>query len=495
MFCKTPILDEIWAVPHAAAGTGFALTMCIKGNAMHTPFSHFDTNLLRKYDRPGPRYTSYPTAPMFNREFTHEHFWQEILATNSDSSSDLSLYFHFPFCDTLCYFCGCTMVVTHDRNRIQEYLEYLKKEIDLVAPLLSSNRKVVQIHWGGGTPTHLSPEQILDIAGYIRQSFNIHPDAEMSVEIDPRELTQRHLGVLRHVGFNRMSLGVQDFDPRVQEAVNRVQPESLTLNVLKWAEALQFESVNIDLIYGLPFQTAGSFKDTLLKVLRFNPDRLAVFNYAHVPWLKPHQKLIRAEDLPGVEEKLAILLTTIDVMGAHGYEYIGMDHFARPSDELAVARKERTLYRNFQGYSTKAGADLYGFGMSSISHLQHIYAQNAKSLPEYYAALDQGRLATVAGYRMTADDVVRRHVIMRLMCDLDLDIATVEECFGIEFDSYFAASLALLRPLEEDGLVVVTPETIAVTETGRLLLRNIAMCFDAYIDTMAQEKRVFSRTV
>jgi oxygen-independent coproporphyrinogen-3 oxidase len=463
---------------------------------MPNPSLSVDLGLLRKYDRPGPRYTSYPTAPLFSPSFTAADFKQEILNTNGpDATSDISLYFHFPFCDTLCYFCGCTMMVTRDRSRIEEYLRYLKKEIDMIAPLIGKRRNVTQLHWGGGTPTHLSPEQILDIGQYIKASFNIDPEVEMSVEIDPRELTQKHLGTLRHVGFERMSMGVQDFDERVQESVNRIQPEEMSLRVFKWAEALDFESINIDLIYGLPFQTLESFKTTVEKVVHLNPERIAVFNYAHVPWLKPHQKLIRQEDLPTPEEKLEILKMTIELLTSHGYEYIGMDHFAKPTDELTLAQKEKTLYRNFQGYSTKSGADLYGFGMSSISHFQNIYAQNEKTLQEYYKAIDAGRLATHVGYRMTHDDHVRKYVIMRLMCDLELDKYAVEQKFEIDFDTYFRSSLEQLQQFSDDGLLELSAEKIIIVGAGRLLLRNIAMCFDAYLDRLSKEKPVFSRTV
>jgi oxygen-independent coproporphyrinogen-3 oxidase len=463
---------------------------------MGSQFSHIDLGFLKKYDRPGPRYTSYPTAPIFSHAFTASDFDAEIRATNTpEANTDISLYFHFPFCDTLCFFCGCTMLVTRDRFRIETYLSYLKREIALVAPVLAPRRKVVQIHWGGGTPTHLSPAQIRDIAGYIRSSFHIAPDAEMSVEIDPRELTREHLEALRGAGFNRMSMGVQDFNPQVQEAVNRVQPESMTRNVFSWAGELGFTSINVDLIYGLPFQTVHSFEETVRKVVEMSPDRIAVFNYAHVPWMKPHQKLIHPEDLPTAEQKLDILKMTIERLSSGGYEYIGMDHFAKPDDELARAQREKTLYRNFQGYSTKSGADLYGFGMSSISHFENIYAQNAKTLPDYYASLDEDLLATHLGYRMTPDDRVRKFVIMRLMCDLELDTAAVERRFNIRFDEYFSRSLDALGQFVDDGLVQIAPGRIRILGAGRLLLRNIAMCFDAYLDSMASAKPVFSRTV
>ncbi len=458
--------------------------------------SHIDVGLLKKYDRPGPRYTSYPTAPLFSPAFTAADFHDEIVATNGpDASPDLSLYFHFPFCDTLCYFCGCTMLVTRDRKRIDEYNRYLQKEIALVAPLIAPHRQVTQLHWGGGTPTHLSPDQIVAIARAIRSAFRVAPDAETGVEVDPRELDRRHLEALREAGFNRMSMGIQDFDPHVQAAVNRIQPEEVSHRVYSWARELGFTSINVDLMYGLPFQTLASFEQTIRTIIGFDPNRIAVFNYAHVPWLKPHQKLIGKDDLPSPEVKLDMLKMTIEMLTAHGYEYIGMDHFAKPDDELARARQAHTLYRNFQGYSTRAGADLYGFGMSSISHFQNIYAQNTKNLPEYYKALDGGRHATHVGYRMTADDHLRKHVIMRLMCDLELDFAAVERKFGIAFSVEFAPALAQLKPLEADGLLEVSDRGIRIIGPGRLLLRNIAMCFDAYLERLTREKPIFSRTV
>lgn len=463
---------------------------------MSSPFSTIDVELLRKYDRPGPRYTSYPTAPLFRPSFTASDYHAEILATNGvTADGEISLYLHFPFCDTLCYFCGCTMLVTRDRHRIDDYIAYLKREIDLLAPLIAPNRVVTQLHWGGGTPTHLSPEQILDIAAYTRSRFRFAPDAEASVEVDPRELERRHMEALREAGFNRMSMGVQDFDPDVQAAVNRIQPEWVSRQVHAWAMDLGFHSINIDLMYGLPYQTMESFERTLDMVVTYNPNRIAMFNYAHVPWLKPHQRLIHEEDLPTPERKLDILKMAIERLTDAGYEYIGMDHFSRPDDELAVAQRTKTLYRNFQGYSTRAGADLYGLGMSSISHFRNTYAQNSKTLPEYYKALDEGRFATHVGYRMTDDDHLRKHVIMRLMCDLELDISSVEKQFGIIFEEYFDESLKSLKPLEEDGLVAVEPDRIRIVGPGRLLLRNVAMCFDAYLESMTREKPIFSRTV
>jgi len=463
---------------------------------MGSLISNVDIHLLKKYDRPGPRYTSYPTAPLFSTAFTAEDFAAEIAATNTaDSRAGVSLYFHLPFCDTLCYFCGCTMLVTRNRDRIADYLRYLKREITTIAPRLASDRRVVQLHWGGGTPTHLTPDEIRDLGDHINTSFTIADDCERSVEIDPREMGKEHLEALRDVGFNRMSMGVQDFDPRVQEAVNRIQPETITRRIYNWARELGFTSVNLDLIYGLPFQTPGSFATTVDKVAEFGPDRVAVFNYAHVPWLKPHQKLIPVEHLPGAEQKLAVLKMTIENLCGHGYEYIGMDHFARPEDELARAQKQKTLYRNFQGYSTRSGADLYGFGMSSISHFQAIYAQNEKGLTEYFAALDAGRLATHVGYRMNEDDRIRKTVIMRLMCDLELDTISIERQYGMRFEEYFTKALESLQEFVADGLVTLEPGRITIVGAGRLLLRNIAMCFDAYLDNIGKSRPIFSRTV
>jgi len=463
---------------------------------MEGAIANIDVSLLKKYDRPGPRYTSYPTAPLFTPAFTADDFRREIIATNTpDASPDLSLYFHFPFCDTLCYFCGCTMLVTRDRKRIEEYNGYLQKEMALVAPLIAPHRQATQLHWGGGTPSYLSPDQIVSIAGAIRAAFPIAADAEASVEIDPRELARPHLEALRQAGFNRMSMGIQDFDPHVQAAVNRVQPPEVSRQVYTWARELGFTSVNLDLMYGLPFQTLASFERTVHDIIAYDADRIAVFNYAHVPWLKPHQRLIRPEDLPSPELKLDMLKMTIEMLTQNGYEYIGMDHFAKPDDELSRARAARTLYRNFQGYSTRAGADLYGFGMSSISHFRNVYAQNTKNLPEYYRALDAGRHATHLGYRMTGDDHLRKFVIMRLMCDLELEFATVEQKFRIDFLKVFARALEELKPLASDGLVELSDSGIRVVGPGRLLLRNIAMCFDAYLERLTREKPIFSRTV
>ena len=455
-----------------------------------------DVRLLRKYSVAGPRYTSYPSAPLFSEKFPTSGFLDEIRSTNRPGADGpISVYVHLPFCDTLCYFCGCTMKVTHDLTQITAYNQYLKKEIDVVAPMILSSRKVVQLHWGGGTPSYLSPEDIRDLGLFLRSRFNYADDIEAGVEIDPRGLTRAHMEAFRESGFNRVSMGVQDFNPEVQKAVNRIQPESITRDAVAWSRELGFGSINIDLIYGLPHQTVDSFAETVDRVIELSPDRLAVFNYAHVPWLKPHQKVLDEKALPSPETKLEIFGMTFDRLLAAGYENIGMDHFAKPKDELALARRNGTLYRNFQGYSTKAGSDLYAFGMSAISLVGGVYHQNVKSVWDYYGRLDAGEIPTHAGYRMTADDVIRREVIMRIMCDNEVMKADVAGRFGIDFDSYFADALPRLEKFTADRLLELRPDRIVITPAGRLIVRNIAMCFDPYLEAMQKEKRIFSKTV
>lgn len=454
-----------------------------------------DLTKFKKYDKPGPRYTSYPTAPQFNESFTHEDYLNEIVKTNYGSNlPELSLYFHLPYCDTLCYFCGCNMIITRNRERIKEYIKYLKKEIDLTRTYLLTDRKVAQHHWGGGTPTHLNPDEINELAGYIKESFNFRENAEVSCEIDPRELTRAHLEALRNNGFNRISMGVQDFNDKVQKAVNRIQPEDITRQAVQWIRELDYHSINLDLIYGLPFQTVDTFADTVDKIIDINPDRIAVFNYAHVPWMKKHMALIHPEDIPAAEIKLEILKMTIEKLVNAGYEFIGMDHFAKPDDELAIAMREKKLYRNFQGYSTNAGADLYAMGITSISQLKNIYAQNYKTEKEYYNSLDNEKLPTAKGYQLTEDDHLRREVIMRLMCDFELDFNKIENQFKIDFKEYFAWGLNNLKEMQADDLVEISDGGIKVKNMGRMLIRNIAINFDGYIERK-EDTAKYSRTV
>ncbi len=456
---------------------------------------NINLDIIRKYDKPGPRYTSYPTAPQFNESFTAEHYLDEIVASNKRlNPSDLSLYFHLPYCDTLCYFCGCNMVITRNRSRVSEYISYIKKEIDLLRGYLLTTRQVGQLHWGGGTPTHLSPDEINDLASYIQTSFSFKSDAENSCEIDPRGLSKEHLVALRQNGFNRISMGVQDFNIKVQEAVNRIQPESLTRQVVSWVRELGFDSINLDLIYGLPFQTAESFADTVDKIIDISPDRIAVFNYAHVPWMKKHMALIKEEDIPPADVKLSILKSTIEKLVNAGYEFIGMDHFAKPNDELSIALKEKKLYRNFQGYSTRSGLDLYAFGITGISQLENIYAQNFRTEKEYYQSLDSEVLPIAKGYTLSQDDHIRRYVIMKLMCDFELDFKNVEDKFGIDFKEYFKWGLDNLANFQAEGLVNIANNKIEVIEMGQLLIRNIAINFDGYIEKKIDSAR-YSKTL
>ena len=459
-------------------------------------FKEIDIDVLKKFNQPGPRYTSYPTAPLFSPEFTAEDFKNEIVNTNSEAnSSDLSLYFHFPFCESLCYFCGCNMMVSRDRRLIREYNEYLKKEIDLITPIISKRRKVSQMHWGGGTPSYLFPEEIRDIGAFIKSKFDFAEDIEASVEIDPRGLTFEHMQAFREIGFNRTSFGVQDFNLQVQEAINRVQSEEITRQTVEWARELGFKSVNLDLIYGLPFQTLNSFAETVEKIIDISPNRIAVFNYAHVPWLKKHQNVILAESLPSPDERLNIFKMTIEKLMNAGYAYIGLDHFAKPDDELAIAQKNNTLYRNFQGYSTKAGCDVYAFGLSAISQFQNIYAQNLKNLKDYYKRVDEGFAATNVGYQMTFDDHVRKETIMQLMCHLEIDKRDIEAKFNIDFEDYFTEDIKKLDVFIADGLLESDVDKIKIAGSGILIIRNVAMCFDAYLEKMMKEKPVFSKTV
>ncbi len=453
---------------------------------------HVDLELIKKYNVPGPRYTSYPPATQFAGHFSTDTLLGKV-RENNQTERDLSLYFHLPFCRSLCWYCGCTTVITTQQGQSAKYLDYLEKELALIAPLLNPKRKVVQLHFGGGTPTFLKPDEIRALGKMIHSRFALAPDAEAAVEIDPRELTREHLSALREIGFNRASIGVQDNDPVVQQSVHRIQPFALTKTVVDWIRDAGFSSLNIDLIYGLPCQTPGSFARTLDEVLELRPDRFAVFNYAHVPWMKPAQRILQAEALPSPETKLELLKLTIEKLTSEDYVYIGMDHFARTGDELAEAQRQKTLQRNFQGYSTRAGTDIYAFGMSSISQTDGLYWQNLKELPAYYAALDEGKLPVTKGYVLTADDRVRRQTIMRLMCDLELDYAAMSAALDLDFADYFSAELDSLDDLEADGLVIKTPNGLIVTDLGRLLIRNIAMRFDAYLPLRKQDR--FSKTV
>lgn len=453
-----------------------------------------DLALIQKYNVPGPRYTSYPPATRFTDQITWPDLAEEILQNNG-TDRDLSLYYHIPFCETLCWFCGCNSVITLQHSQGTTYVDYLKREMAQMCTLLNPRRKVVQLHFGGGSPTFLTPDEIRTLGNAILDRFRLADNVEAGVEIDPRRLTRDHLTALREVGFNRASLGVQDFDPQVMQAVHRIQPQEMTEEVIDWIREAGFKSLNVDLIYGLPFQTLATFERTLNRTIELGPDRLAVFNYAHVPWIKPSQKIFEKRAvLPAPETKLHLLkLVTEKLTGEGGYVYIGMDHFARPTDELAVAQHNKTLQRNFQGYSTHGGADIYAFGMSSISQTDNVYWQNHKDLPAYYAALDGGQTPFHKGYFVTEDDKIRRQTIMQLMCNLELDYLTMSQRLGINFAEYFAHELDSLADMQADGLVRSTTDGLHVTDLGRLLIRNIAMRFDAYLPKEAERR--FSRTI
>ncbi|MRJ02772.1 MAG: oxygen-independent coproporphyrinogen III oxidase [Epsilonproteobacteria bacterium] len=453
-----------------------------------------DFEKFKKYSRPGPRYTSYPTAVEFSEEFSYNQYLERLHSQKRETP--LSLYFHLPFCRSACYFCGCNVVFTSKEEKKERYIDYLKRELRLLTREIESSRSVIQLHFGGGTPTFFSPGQLEEIISAIKESFpNWSGDAEVSCEIDPRFLTRDHMEVLARGGFNRVSFGVQDFDPRVQEAVHRIQSLEETARAVELAREYGMESVNIDLIYGLPFQTLESFQRTLELTLGLDPDRLAVFNYAHVPWLKKTMRKIDETTLPSPDLKLAILKYTIDFLTSHGYKMIGMDHFAKPDDELFKAIEKGELHRNFQGYTTKGGADLIGIGLTSIGEGEDYYAQNYKEMGRYEEAIDNGRLPYHRGVLLTRDDKIRKMVIMELMANFKLHIPKVEEEFGIDFREYFADSLKELEEFEREGLVEITPETIRVSETGTLLIRNIVMPFDAYMKRHGEGKKVFSKTV
>lgn len=455
-----------------------------------------DLDLVKKYDTPGPRYTSYPTVPYFHTGIGESEYSAHIKKDNvAQKKRDLSVYFHLPFCRSLCYFCGCNSFVSRDPVKMDEYITFLEKEIEMLRPLIDQDRPIAQMHWGGGTPSHFRPQQIQRLGEIIHHYFPFKKDAQVGLEIDPRGMSRDHFVVLHELGFNRCSMGVQDFNPQVQKAVHRIQPEDITRQALEWARELHFDSMNIDLMYGLPFQTVETFAETVAKVIPMEPDRLAVFNYAHLPSIFKHQRLVKNETLPTSETKLALLKNTVEQLIDAGYVYIGMDHFAKPEDELTLAMKNGTLYRNFQGYSTHAGLDLFAFGMSSISMLSDLYVQNHKTLKEYYKPLGSGRLPVLRGIKLTTDDILRRDVITTLMCNFRLHISRIEKKYDIQFNDYFSNSLESLQSFEEDELLSLESDNITIRPKGRLLIRNIAMAFDAYLHKTSTEKPHFSRTV
>ena len=454
---------------------------------MHAPTS-YDAELLSRYDRPGPRYTSYPTAPQFTTEFGEAQLREAVLASNGDPiPRRLSLYVHVPFCTSPCFYCGCNRIITRDKARGEAYLARLYREVDLVARLFDRDREVIQLHFGGGTPNFLSPAQLGEVVDTLRRhfSFSASPDRDISIELDPRAVTAADVAQLATIGFDRASLGVQDFDPTVQAAVNRIQSIEETREVVEACHAHGFRSVNIDLIYGLPMQTAEGFSRTLDTVVGMRPGRLAVYGYAHLPELFKPQRRIDANDLPDAATRLELLQLAISRLTAAGYVYIGMDHFALPDDDLAQAQARGGLHRNFMGYTTHADSDLVGLGVSAISHIGDSFSQNPRDLPSWQVALDEGRLPVFRGMRLSEDDQLRADLIQALMCQGEVPVAALERRYAIDFREYFADSLAQLRPLVDDGLVRLDRGRLAVTSRGRLLLRNIAMCFDRYLQQPA----------
>ncbi len=453
-----------------------------------------DFKKFEKYSKPGPRYTSYPTAPEFRDDFSQENLVNYY--KNQDDNRNLSLYIHLPFCRSACYFCGCNVIFTSKEDKKVRYLEYLKKELDLLKEQLNTSRIVSQMHFGGGTPTYFSPEQLDEVITMLKTTFpNFASDAEVSCEVDPRFFTKEHMAVLKKGGCNRLSFGVQDLDEEVQKTIHRIQPYETTQNVMQIARDAGINSINIDLIYGLPHQNRKTFHETVKQILTLNPDRLAVFNYAHVPWLMKTMRKFDESTFAPPSEKLVILKDTIDFFTKNGYKMVGMDHFAKPEDELFKAIEKGELHRNFQGYTTKGGADLIGIGVTSIGNGVDYYAQNFKDLKQYEEALDNGNLPVFKGYMLSEDDILRQFVIMELMSNFSLNIPRVEEKFGINFYEYFKEDLSALDEFIEAELVSIKDGKILVTQTGTMLIRNICMPFDAYLKKVPENKRRFSKTI
>jgi len=449
---------------------------------------------VTRYNRPGPRYTSYPTAPVWNDSYGPSNFEAAMQAAES-KRSPVSLYMHLPFCESLCLFCACNVIIKKDKSVAPPYLSILKKEIDHIASRVSRDRQVSQFHWGGGTPTYLSPEQIEDLFEYTRERFTFAPDAEIGIEVDPRVTSRAHMEVVRKMGFNRLSMGIQDFKEDVQKAIHRIQPYEQTRDLIATARELGFDSINVDLIYGLPYQTAESFAHTVEQIVGLSPDRIAMFSYAHVPWLKKQQGSFVAH-LPEGMKKFDIFRSGLLKFLEAGYLYIGMDHFAKENDELAVSQRNRTLHRNFQGYTTKAGADLYGMGITAISGIQETYAQNHRDLPSWEKSVQERGVATMRGYLLSQDDIIRREVISRLLCHTVIVKDEISKQFGINFDEYFAPELEHLKMPQADGLVVMNDKEIRTAWLGRIFIRNLAMVFDPYLEKQQLAARpLFSKTL
>jgi oxygen-independent coproporphyrinogen-3 oxidase len=456
----------------------------------------FKPDLIKRYDKAGPRYTSYPTANLFHDEFTSDDYRAAVERSNNElEPKPLSLYFHIPFCDTVCFYCACNKIVTKMRDRATPYLEHLYREIEMQGELYARSRPVDQLHWGGGTPTFLNQDQMRSLMEKTGQHFTLmdNDQGEYSIEIDPREIDPEGVHFLREIGFNRMSLGIQDFDPKVQKAVNRIQSEEITFAAIDAAREAKFKSVSVDLIYGLPFQSVDSFLVTLEKTMQARPDRFSVFNYAHLPTLFMPQRRINEEDLPSAAEKLEILQSVIHYLTEQGYVYVGMDHFARPDDELVIAQDKGLLYRNFQGYSTHADCDMVAMGVTAISQVNDIYSQNVRDEESYYKMIDDGKLPLMRGLRLTADDMLRRELITQLICNFKIDINQFMTTQGIDFGQYFEDEIEQLKIMQDDGLLKIDRDAITILPPGRLLIRNICMTFDAHLND--NQKNRFSKVI
>lgn len=454
----------------------------------------FDVSILKKYDKAGPRYTSYPTAPVFHEDYNADCYVEDLQAR--DPKRGISLYVHLPYCDTLCYFCGCNMKVDNDRSVVSSYLDLLEKEILATKKHISSESKIKQLHWGGGTPTHLTPAEIQRLGGFLREQFDFADDAECGVEIDPRALTEDSIVALKDVGFTRASMGLQDFDPDVQKAVNRVHDYELVSEVVGWIKNNGFSSLNLDLMYGLPLQTVDTFRKTLEMCSKLEVERFAVFNYAHLPAMIKHQKLIKEDQLPSADERLAILEMTGNYLDDQGYRYIGMDHFAKESDSLYVAQKNKSLRRNFQGYSTNADLDIISFGSSGISQLDRVYAQNVKVIKDWRTAISEGQIPAIQrGWRLNDADVEERDLIYGLMCHFQLDTAEFSRTHDCDFKQKYKSQIAELDSFFEDGCLSWESDVLKVSDHGRLVIRNIVMVFDSYLKKLQGKSPRFSRTI
>lgn len=461
----------------------------------HNTRPEFDRELIAGLPSSGPRYTSYPTADRFHGGFREKEYLEALHTLGADASNKpLSLYIHIPFCNTICYYCGCNKIITKDKGRADAYIEYLEKEMKLLAPHLGGRHQLAQLHFGGGTPTFLSDNQLERVFEMIRKYFQLIPDGEYSIEIDPRKVSRETVLKLGRLGFNRMSVGIQDFDPKVQAAVNRIQSYEETKEVIDAAREAGFKSVSVDLIYGLPYQTSESIKTTIDTVLSLDPDRLALYHYAHLPHVFKPQRRIDTAAVPGSEEKLDMLQYCVQTLTERGYVFIGMDHFAKPDDELSVALEKGLLQRNFQGYSTYADCDLVAIGVSSIGKIGNTYSQNERDIDAYYAAIDEGRLPVMRGYQLNQDDILRRNIIQDLMCRFALDYRVYEDISGTPFDRYFKDELADLEKLADLGLVSLNKQGLTVTPKGRFLIRNIAMVFDYHL-RHKETKAKYSQTV